>query len=39
VAAVARGLIDSLVTQAPPRDREAVAAKARADAARRFGTS
>jgi hypothetical protein len=36
-AAVARRLIDSLVTQAPPRDREEVAARARADAARRFG--
>lgn len=37
VAAVARRLIDSLVTQAPPRDREVVAARARAEAARRFG--
>jgi hypothetical protein len=36
-ADVARRLIDSLVTQAPPRDREEVAARARADAARRFG--
>jgi hypothetical protein len=37
VSAVARRLIDSLVTQAPPRDREVVAARARAEAARRFG--
>jgi hypothetical protein len=38
VSAVARRLIDSLVTQAPPRDREVVAARARAEAVRRFGT-
>ena len=37
VATVARRLIDSLETQAPPRDREEVAARARADAAKRFG--
>ncbi len=37
VAGVARTLIDSLVTQAPPRDREVEAAKARARAAKRFG--
>jgi hypothetical protein len=37
VAAVARELVDSLVTQAPPRNREEEAAKARARAARRFG--
>jgi hypothetical protein len=37
VAIIARRLIDSLVTQAPPRDREEVAARARAEAARRFG--
>lgn len=37
VAAVARRLIDSLVTEAPPRDREVMAARARADAAKRFG--
>jgi hypothetical protein len=36
-ARVARRLIDSLVTQAPPRDREVEAAKARARAAVRFG--
>ena len=37
VTAVARRLIDSLVTQTPPRTREALAAKARARAAERFG--
>jgi len=37
VTAVARGLLDSLVTTAPPRDRETEAAKARAKAAARFG--
>jgi hypothetical protein len=37
VAAVSRRLLDSLVTKAPPRDREAEAAKARARAAERFG--
>jgi hypothetical protein len=36
VAAVARRLIDDLVTQAAPRNREEVAARARADAAKRF---
>lgn len=36
-ARIARKLIDSLVTQAPPRDREIEAAKARARAATRFG--
>ena len=36
VAEAARTLIRSLVTQAPPRDREAVRAKALADAVRRF---
>ena len=34
---VARRLIDSLQTTAPPRDREEVAAAARARAAERFG--
>jgi hypothetical protein len=38
VARAARALVDSLVTQAPPRDREVVAAKARADAMKRYGT-
>ena len=37
VADVARELVDSLVTQAPPRDREVEAEKARARAATRFG--
>ncbi|HEX6468386.1 MAG TPA: DUF2277 domain-containing protein [Streptosporangiaceae bacterium] len=40
VAAVAdatRTLLDSLVTAAPPRDREVEAAKARARAAERYG--
>ena len=37
VAKVARTLIDSLVTRAPPRDREVEATKARARAAARFG--
>jgi hypothetical protein len=36
VAAVARRLIDALVTQTPPRDREEVAARARARAAERY---
>jgi hypothetical protein len=37
VADVARRLIDSLVTTAPPRDREEWAARARARAAERYG--
>lgn len=36
VSAVARQLIDSLVTSAPPRDREEWAARAKARAAERF---
>ena len=36
---VAKRLIDSLVTAAPPRDREEWAARARARAAERYGTS
>lgn len=39
VAAVARNLIDSLVTTAAPRDREVETARARVRAAERFGTS
>jgi hypothetical protein len=39
VAAAARRLFDSLVTNAPPRDREVEAAKAKARAAQRFGTA
>jgi hypothetical protein len=37
VAAVAREFLDALVTNSPPRDREAEAVKARARAAERFG--
>ena len=37
VADVARRLIESLVTAAPPRDREEWAARARARAAERYG--
>jgi len=37
VTLVARELLDSLVTNAPPRDRETEAAKAKAKAAERFG--
>jgi hypothetical protein len=37
VAAVAQTLLDSLVTTAAPRDREAEAARARERAAQRFG--
>lgn len=39
VAAVARKLLDSLVTNAQPRDRKVEAERARAKAAERFGTS
>ena len=38
VAGVARRLIDSLETNAPPKNREEEAAKARARAAERFAT-
>jgi len=38
VAGVARSLLASLVTAAEPRDREVEAVRARARAARRFGT-
>jgi hypothetical protein len=37
VTAAARRLMDSLVTNAPPRDRQEVAALARARSAKRFG--
>ena len=37
VASAARNLLEHLVTGAPPRNREAEAAKARARAAQRFG--
>ena len=39
VAQVAHELLDSLVTNAPPRDRAVEAAKARARAAERFGAA
>lgn len=39
VAAAAARLLDSLVTSAPPRDRDVEAAKARERSARRFGTA
>lgn len=39
VAAVARRLIDSLETHAPPKNRDEEAARARARAAERFGTA
>ena len=39
VAAAARGLIRSLQTTAPPRDREVEAARAKARSAARFGTA
>jgi hypothetical protein len=39
VAQAATELLDSLVTNAPPRDREVEAAKARARSAERFGTA
>jgi hypothetical protein len=38
-ATVARRLVDSLVTASPARNREEVAAEARARSARRFGRS
>lgn len=39
VTASARRLVDALVTSAPARNREAVAAQARARAAKRYGSS
>jgi hypothetical protein len=39
VAQAARELLDSLVTTAPPRDREVEAARARARSAERFGSA
>ena len=38
VAAATRELLDAMVTSAPARDREVVAARAREASARRFGT-
>ncbi|HEX9597321.1 MAG TPA: DUF2277 domain-containing protein [Anaerolineales bacterium] len=37
VAKVSRGLLAALVTQAPPRDRDVIALRARQRAAKRFG--
>jgi hypothetical protein len=39
VTQAARTLLDHLVTNAPPRDRDAEASKARAKAVQRFGAS
>jgi len=39
IAHISRHLLDDLVTAAPPRDRETEAARAKARAAKRFGTS
>lgn len=39
VTVVARRLVDSLVTTAPPRDRAEVAARAKARAAKRFSAA
>jgi len=39
VARAAHELLDSLVTNSPPRDRDVEAAKARARAAERFGSA
>lgn len=39
VAAATHRLLDSLVTHAPPRDREVEAARARERAAKRFGAA
>lgn len=38
IAAATRTLVDSLVTSAPPKDREIEAAKARARAAKRYAS-
>ncbi len=39
IASATHDLLDSLVTAAPPKDREVEAAKARARAATRYGTA
>ncbi len=39
IAKVAEALMKSLVTQAPPRDRDVIAQRARERAAKRFGTA
>lgn len=38
VSAVTRELLDSMITNAPPKDREIEAERARARAAKRYGT-
>ncbi|KAA1422743.1 DUF2277 domain-containing protein [Mumia zhuanghuii] len=38
IAHITQHLLDDLVTQAPPKDREVEAAKAKARAAKRYGT-
>ncbi|HEU4366348.1 MAG TPA: DUF2277 family protein, partial [Candidatus Krumholzibacteria bacterium] len=37
IAAIARALVDTMVTTAPPKNRDEEAAKAKARAAERFG--
>ena len=39
IAHISRHLLDDLVTTAPPRDRDVEAARAKARAAKRFGTA
>jgi hypothetical protein len=39
IAHISRHLLDDLVTHAPPRDREVEAERAKARAAKRFGTA
>jgi hypothetical protein len=39
VAAATRTLLDALVTSAPPKNREVVAAQAKARAAKRYGSA
>ena len=39
IAHISRHLLDDLVTASPPRDRETEAARAKARAAKRFGTA
>lgn len=39
VAAVSHKLLDALVTQAPPRDRDVIAQRARERAAKRYGAT
>jgi hypothetical protein len=39
IAAIARTLVDSMITSAPPRDREVEAAKAKARSQERFGSA